>query len=61
MDCIRGILYKHLPPSWIGFLGFLFNKIMEEERVPRKWGNFQSIMIFKKVILKTRLTIDLSL
>lgn len=47
-DGIRGIFYKSLPPDWIAFLGILFNRIMDLERVPDEWSHLQMFMLHKK-------------
>lgn len=49
-DNINYSFFKRLPENWLLFLEFLFNKILEGEKIPKEWGKLSIIMLYKSGI-----------
>lgn len=39
---------KNLPENWINYMTLLFNKILNEEKIPKTWSKINFKMIYKK-------------
>jgi exonuclease III len=47
-DTVKNEFYKALPEIGIEYLLNIFNKVMEEERLPREWSRIKMYFLYKK-------------
>ena len=48
VDNITYEFLKNLPQNWLLYINVLFNKIMEQEKLPDSWAEIITKMLYKK-------------
>lgn len=47
-DQVPNEFFKALPTNWCNYLLALFNRVFEQEKVPREWAKAEMVTIYKK-------------
>lgn len=53
-DEITNECFEALPDNWLRYIKILFNKILNEETIPKTWSEIALTMLYKKAIGTSR-------